>query len=500
MGIRMRASEIHHGRYRYGCIQGPHTSVRQASCSSSAVPIGFAEIVLAPRGQRSRSTRRNHERKYQMSIQFLRPFGLFFFAALVCLTLGVVHHDTKPAHASYAGANGKIAFTRNAGGNSEIWVMDADSKNETRITSGGGDFLPMWSPDATLISFGSRRGGSSTPHAYIVNADGSALRRLTTDERGEGRATWNSDMSRVTFPAAIDGKWTIVTRAGDGTGSDTQLTTPGTSENDTVPIFSPDGNQVLFLRMTGQGTDAKYAIYLVNSDGTGIKRLSGVDHNDAQADWSPDGSRIVFSNIAADGQYSVWTMKPDGSDRQRLSPVLSTMQQSAPAWSPDGTKILYNRFLRTSPTWSDIIIVNPDGTGEMVLTAPAESGSHNYPNWGRAPLQTSPTTSPTAVAATATSTPTPTATATATVPPPTANPTSAPTTTPPATATASQVPPEPSQAPPPPPEAPKPPATGTGSGAKPGPGLHSGALAAGLSLAAGAASLLALGRRRTRSR
>src|SRR5207247_70352 len=90
-----------------------------------------------------------------------------------------------------------IVFTSNRDGKSQIYVMNADGSNPTRLTRNTAiDAAPAWSPDGTKIAFVSNRDGELK--VYIMNADGSEQRRLTAARRGaEGVGAWDEDGVRV---------------------------------------------------------------------------------------------------------------------------------------------------------------------------------------------------------------------------------------------------------------------------------------------------------------
>ena len=91
-------------------------------------------------------------------------------ALLLTLTL-LGGTPVPPAGAAFPGANGKIVFTSDRDGNSEIYVMNPDGSGQTRLTNNGAiDADPVWSPDGTKIAFWSERDGPA--EIYVMNADG----------------------------------------------------------------------------------------------------------------------------------------------------------------------------------------------------------------------------------------------------------------------------------------------------------------------------------------
>src|SRR5437016_2109158 len=78
------------------------------------------------------------------------------------------------------GRNGKIAFTSSHDGNPEIYTMEADGSNQTRLTNNPGyDVSPKWSPDGTKIAF--LRSNGFQYDIYVMNPDGSNQTRLTNN-------------------------------------------------------------------------------------------------------------------------------------------------------------------------------------------------------------------------------------------------------------------------------------------------------------------------------
>ena len=98
-----------------------------------------------------------------------------------------------PAHASFPGRNGKIAFARDQSGGSTVDLMSADGASPKRIARSGDDApAPSWSPDGSLIAFSTDRHQSAfDSQIYVMNADGSNQHALT-DEDGviDRHPTW----------------------------------------------------------------------------------------------------------------------------------------------------------------------------------------------------------------------------------------------------------------------------------------------------------------------
>jgi len=92
----------------------------------------------------------------------------------------------------------KIAFQSSRDGNPEIYVMNADGSNSTRLTENrANDEFPVWSPDGSKIAFISNRDGQQD--IYIMNADGSNVTRLTDNSIREISLSWSPDGTKIAF-------------------------------------------------------------------------------------------------------------------------------------------------------------------------------------------------------------------------------------------------------------------------------------------------------------
>ena len=79
--------------------------------------------------------------------------------------------------------------------------------------------------------------------------------------------------------------------------------------------YSPDGSKISFV----SNADGDFEIYIMNADGSGLKKLTDNEENDYDVKWSPDGSRLLFSSDRTE-QWELYVMRTDGSD-VRMIPI-----------------------------------------------------------------------------------------------------------------------------------------------------------------------------------
>ena len=213
-------------------------------------------------------------------------------------------------------------------GEPTLWVMNADGTDKRSLAASP---LPgheaVWSPDGTQIAFFRDDGEASG--IWVVNADGSGLRQVTPDsETGDRHPNWASDgriffvrsskvfavnpdgsrLQQVTkgygvgdFDVSPDGKTLaihdytndrILTIPVDGGGSPVTLLDqasrfmPSGLVGRWAPVWSPDAKSLALV--TGSwGGDTGTRIYMVNADGTGLSAVPGVEAV-MDLDWPPE--------------------------------------------------------------------------------------------------------------------------------------------------------------------------------------------------------------------
>ncbi len=327
---------------------------------------------------------------------------------LLTLAILLLFHVSPAATPTSAG-NGKIAFESSRNSNPDIYVMDADGSNTTRLTSHpDSDINPAWSPDGTKIAFVSARAGFGNDEIYVMNADGSNPTRLTNDSAGDYEPAWSPDGTKIAFVSSRDGNDEIYLMDANGSNP-IRLTNNPTA--DYGPAWSPDGTKIAFA----SDRDGNHEIYVMDADGANPTNLTNDPADDADPTWSPDGARIAFESIR-EGNQDIYAMDADGSDQTRLTNDPS--DDLGPAWSPDGTKIAFGSSRIGN---HEIFVMDANGSNQLRLTF--HSSFEGKADWQRLSGFPTPTPAPTGTPAT---TPTATPASTPTVPP-SATPTPAPT-------------------------------------------------------------------------
>ncbi len=240
-----------------------------------------------------------------------------------------------------------------------------------------------WSPDATRIAYG--------------DSDGLVIRDMTTGQntririspaRNAYRPAWSPDGTKIAFEAFTgnDSTWfDIHVVNADGTGLRNLTKSFGGDWN---PSWSPDGTKIAFVSSRKQPVACcvypypYMDVFIMNADGTNQTRVTDDALFDDGPAWSPDGSRILFTRETA-GDLRLHTIRPDGSELSLIATPTEVDQHAK--WSPDGTRIAYSsRPPGASPgpeaAWDyEIFTIKPDGSGFTRVTNNAVSDI--YVSW-----------------------------------------------------------------------------------------------------------------------
>ncbi len=206
-----------------------------------------------------------------------------------------------------------IALSSNLPGNIELYVMNADASNLRRVTQQGAeDWGVAISPDSTRIVWHSNRGG--TFRLYIADIDGQNVRQLTPPDSTRGSldadASWAPDSKRIVFAASRTPKGLYFMDVDRGVLEHFAAAGEGAED----PAWSPDGTRIAFQSKR----DGNQEIYVINADGTGLRRLTDHPAVDGRPAWSPDSQWIAFES-ERDGKLDIYIMRADGTDVRRVT-------------------------------------------------------------------------------------------------------------------------------------------------------------------------------------
>jgi len=265
-------------------------------------------------------------------------------------------------------ANGSIAYSV-AG---DILIRN-DLAAEPTVVLGGttDDHDPWFSPDGSRLAFVRTIEGKD--YLMTVRANGSDVRQVLSQPLVDPFIVWSPDSRSFAFADSVRGIRALSIVLADGSGS-RSIDTGGVVPGD--PSWRPPtGEEILFR---GQAPDGSLDLYVVASDGTGLRalglpseRLFGPDWDVTGAAWSPDGSRIAYNVVEFDplsgvNHFRVHVIQPDGTGDVALPGPAPEVMEAWPVWSPDGTSILVHRW-----TWKSA----PDGGRGWLAILPADGSA-----------------------------------------------------------------------------------------------------------------------------
>ena len=253
----------------------------------------------------------------------LTPRSMLFAVLCVCLT-----NEELWLRNALASNTGRIVFSSFRDGNPEIYVMDANGRNQERLTNHPAyDYDPDWSPDGTKIAFVSSRDGGRE-QIHVMDADGKNVIRLTNGRGTKGAPDWSPDGGKIAF-GVDDLVDHIDVMDADGKNREKLV------DQAWQPSWSPDGSTIAFLSSRDGGNE----LYLVGAGGQGLKRVTHDLAPKGNPSFSPDGRRIAYVVAEHKGPGQIYVVGVDGRNRVRLTH--NEKNNWGPAWSPDGQAIAY---------------------------------------------------------------------------------------------------------------------------------------------------------------
>jgi len=306
-----------------------------------------------------------------------RLIVLASLAALLIATFGIA----SPVRAAFPGADGLIAYTDySLAPNGVIATFDPVTQERVGLTTAGqspyGDYEPAWSPGGKFIVF--TRVTATSADVWIMNADGSGQKRLTTHAAWDDNPAFSADGSRILFSTDRNGHFDVYSMS--LTGDALKRLTTNTAD-DFAPVWSPDNDRIAFV----SDRRGNLETYLMKPDGSGQTRITSLDGSpllDYSVDYHPDGDSLVVSRVSAldDGAWSIVLQQEAAGLGQELH--VSALPMGYGVYAPSLTPDANGRILVHQATQEDTYDLNLiTVTGHVVDDLTTFEGDEVYPDW-----------------------------------------------------------------------------------------------------------------------
>jgi peroxiredoxin/WD40 repeat protein len=229
-----------------------------------------------------------------------------------------------------------------------------------------GDAHPNFSPDDSSLVY------MSEGEIKVVNIASGKVLNLTNSPTADLCPHWSYEKNIIVFDSKRDDKnRELYTMFHDGTN--VQRLTYKPDQQDKCPVFSPDGSRITYICTENGDMD----IFVMKSDGTGVRNLTNHKASDRCPSWTPDGGKITFMSNRT-GTFEVYIMNAD--DGSHLKQLTDLKIKGSNCWmaavSPDGKQIC---FVGDFEGNNELYIIDIDGENLYNLTN--HEANEQWPSW-----------------------------------------------------------------------------------------------------------------------
>jgi len=269
-------------------------------------------------------------------------------------------------------AETRIYFISTRSGHKEVWAMDYDGAGQQQISRLNSIALsPRVSPDNSRVAFSAVTKDSWQIMMYSID-----LGRMVSFPYFGGdnfSPAWSSDGTKFSFSSTMnDGDPEIYMTDSSGHGVKRLTAQKGT---DSSPVFNPRTNgQIAWV----SGRTGLPQIYIMDADGSNVQQITDQGYA-VSPSWSPNGMLLAFAwfrkyGPGAPGAQDIYIM--DIASRQFVQLTHDSGRNDSPAWSPDGRHLVFQSNRSGS---EQIWTMLADGTHQQQMT---RDGRNSMPNWG----------------------------------------------------------------------------------------------------------------------
>jgi Tol biopolymer transport system component len=252
-------------------------------------------------------------------------------------------------------ANGIIVYANHdpTSGGLHLYAVDAQGNDVRQLTHGeSADHDPAWSPDGREIAFVREVGADK--FIAVLDFDSGAIRRITAETFSAFDPAWSPDGERIVFTGYED-----PFRAGglflvDADGSDLRRITDERFGSVGNPVWSRDSSHIAFTANL-QDDPGSFDVYLIQPDGSELRNITsspGLEQTEMPIGWLPSGNLLIAQGPSTmlggpdepDRSERWIDLSPTGEEIRVVfaGPATSAERRSSPSLSPDGRYVIFD--------------------------------------------------------------------------------------------------------------------------------------------------------------